>query len=106
MQEVLQKLNSDRLWALVTYFAVVVANVKMGLGVPAEQMTELLYAVVTFVVGKSLRGTVGGSMIEALVPMLSKAQPATLTVLDPQTATPLASEREVSPSSDSGESDR
>ena len=68
-----EKLNSDRLWALVAYAALLVLNAKLQLGVPPEQMTELLYAVIAFVVGKSIRGTTAGSFVSALMPKLTEA---------------------------------
>jgi len=66
MSDVFGKLKSDRLWILAIYAVVVILNAVMPdtLEIPIEQMTELGYAVIAFILGKSIRGTVGGSMFE------------------------------------------
>lgn len=67
-----EKVVSDRLWALLAFVGLVFANQLLGLGVTDEQITEVLYATLAFILGKSLRGTVGGKVLEgALVPGLS-----------------------------------
>lgn len=68
-----EKFNSDRLWALAGYAAVLMANAYLALGIPEEQLTELLYAVIAFILGKSIRGTTGGSFVQALAPKLIEA---------------------------------
>ena len=65
----IEKLMSDRLWVLAGYFALVAANAKIPLGITDDIMTEILYAVLAFIIGKSLRGTSGGSI---LMPLLGK----------------------------------
>jgi len=64
----MDKLKSDRLWALIAYVALVVANAKLHLGIDEKTMTEICYVAGAFILGKSLRGTTTGSMLSALVP--------------------------------------
>ena len=71
MDDIIGKLKSDRLWALGAYVGLMVLNVKAGLGIPDEQMTELMWVVLGFIGSKGLRGTVGGNMLEAIVPQVS-----------------------------------
>lgn len=72
MDDIISKLKSDRLWALGAYAGFMILNIKAELGVPAEQMTELMWAVLAFIGSKGLRGTVGGNMLEQAVPMVTK----------------------------------
>jgi hypothetical protein len=69
----MSKLNSDRLWALLAFGAVVVANAKLQLGIDQAQMEALLYAVIAFIVGKSWRSSAPGAVIEAMAPALIEA---------------------------------
>lgn len=67
-----EKLNSDRLWALGAYIALLIANAQLGLGIAEEQMTQLCYAVIAFVLGKSIRGTSTEGLVQKLVPAAMK----------------------------------
>ena len=69
-----EKFNSDRLWAIVAYGLLLVANARMGLGIDPEAMTELSYVVIAFVLGKSVRGT--GNALSALLPAAFATQAA------------------------------
>lgn len=64
MKDALKKFNSDRLWVVLGYLALVFANTWWEVGIPDATMTEIMYVVIAFVLGKSLRGTVGGSLLE------------------------------------------
>ncbi len=71
IQEILQRLRSDRLWALLAFVALILVNsmFNLGLDVPgaAEETSALAmagYSTIAFILGKSIRGTVGGSLFE------------------------------------------
>lgn len=83
--DVVEKLKSDRMWALLLYVGLLVANAKFNLGVTEDQMTEVLYAVIAFIVGKSVRGTTAGSLVKALGPVLSTSAEAVVDGDDPPT---------------------
>ena len=62
------KLKSDRLWALLLFLALLVGNAAFDMGLSDDQIREALYAVIAFILGKSVRGTIAGSAIIALLP--------------------------------------
>ncbi len=73
MGSVKSKLNSDRLWALVAFGGLVIANAQFSFGLEvipegaqASPLMLLAYAVIAFILGKSLRGSAGGSIAETI----------------------------------------
>lgn len=80
MHTIVEKLKSDRLWALLLLLVLVLLNTLLGLNleaVPAgatlSPLSEVALAVGTFILGKSIRGTVGGSMFTSMVDAFGKA---------------------------------
>lgn len=88
IQEIKTKLISDRLWVLLLYVVLVFANQWLALGVPDEQLTEVLWAVLAFILGKSLRGTGVGNILAGLIPgglkAVQKIEPAPFAEKIPQ----------------------
>ena len=72
----LSKLNSDRLWALLLFIAVIAANAVFDMGITQEKLELLSYAVIAFILGKSVRGTGMQSVIDLVVGGLSQAAKA------------------------------
>lgn len=72
----LSKLNSDRLWALALFIAVIAANAAFDLGVEQEQLELIAYGVIAFILGKSVRGTGMQSIVDAVVAAMSKGAQA------------------------------
>jgi hypothetical protein len=68
MKDIIPKLTSDRLWALIAYFIIVIANAKLNLGLDEKTMTEITYVAGAFILGKSLRGTSAGGILSAMIP--------------------------------------
>ena len=77
MDDMKKKLQSDRLWMAAAFLILVALNAQMAWGlemVPEGATSSPLalaaYVAIAFVLGKSVRGTVAGSFLEA---MTSKA---------------------------------
>ena len=79
IHELIAKVVSDRLWALVLYIALVLANASFQLQISEEQMTEIAYIVGGFIAGKTIRGTVVGTGVAtalgAVLPLLERKVP-------------------------------
>jgi len=72
LQEALAKLVSDRLWAFLAFLALLIADSAYDLGLPEEHMTNAMYVTMALILGKSIRGTQGGSMLQGLVTQVMK----------------------------------
>lgn len=69
LKDILEKLKSDRLWAAVAFIGLVIANSRWHF-MTEEQLQDTMWVTVTFIVGKSLRATGVGGIIDKLVPGL------------------------------------
>ena len=76
----LSKLNSDRLWAMLAFLCLIVANAAFGLGLEVvgdgadySPLTMAGITVATFILGKSVRGTGAENVIATAVSTLSGA---------------------------------
>lgn len=79
METLKTKLLSDRLWVVLLFLAVVVCNTVLSLGITDAHLTQLCFAVIAFVLGKSWRATTAHSgLIEAAVPQLIAIAPAAI----------------------------
>lgn len=67
MKDVKTKLKSDRLWAALGFVGLLVVNAMFDLGITENQMTDVLWVTITFIAGKSLRSTTGGTVFGALL---------------------------------------
>lgn len=86
IKDALPKIFSDRLWALLAFLVLVLVNAIFDLGLehaPVGQDSTIvvtMYAVVAFILGKSIRGTVGGSILkqglDILLPAVEKVAPS------------------------------
>lgn len=72
LETTLDKLNSDRLWVALGYFAVLVANAKLNLGLTDDLLVAASYVAVAFILGKSLRGTAAGKLLEGVIEGVNK----------------------------------
>tara|TARA_Y100000034_G_C6871529_1_gene397972 strand:+ start:112 stop:366 length:255 start_codon:yes stop_codon:yes gene_type:complete len=72
----LSKLNSDRLWALLLFIAVVAGNASLDLGIEQEQLELVAYGVIAFILGKSVRGTGMQNVVDMVVGALSQGAEA------------------------------
>ena len=86
----MEKLKSDRLWALLGFAALLVANAMFDLGLGPEEIKPIMWSVLAFILGKSVRSTTGGTLfagmaeaavpkglasVEAIVPDVPKEEP-------------------------------
>jgi len=63
----LPKLFSDRLLVALAFVLLVVVDAWWQLGISTEHMTEAMYVVISFILGKTLRGTGLGSLLEQVI---------------------------------------
>lgn len=60
----LERFQSSRLWALILLVAVVVTNAMLDLGLSEVDMENVLWGVLGYMGLDTLRGSVGGSIVE------------------------------------------
>jgi hypothetical protein len=75
MSDITAKLSSDRLWATLGFFALLVANSRLNLGLSDDQLANAAYLTIAFVLGKSFRsstpvGTAASVVLEQAGPLI------------------------------------
>ena len=71
VSEMLGKLKSDRLWAALGFVVLVLVNAKFH-WIADEQIKQVMWVAISFVLGKSIRGTPIGDAIESVAGGLLK----------------------------------
>tara|TARA_Y100000296_G_scaffold85151_1_gene120339 strand:+ start:771 stop:1043 length:273 start_codon:yes stop_codon:yes gene_type:complete len=67
MDKLLAEVKSSRVWALVIYIGLIVANAAFDLQIDPEALGEVALVVGAFILGKSIRDSLAGSMLKGLV---------------------------------------
>lgn len=68
MKEVMAKFKSDRLWAALLFVTLLISNAAFNIGISDDQLKQVMWVTISFIAGKSIRGSMAGGVIDLLAP--------------------------------------